>query len=118
MRILTLTDAITERMLAARRHSDAARGATWPRASLRDVRRRGDAALFSWTRRLDGARLTPKTLWMSATRAPARGSRKLSRELRAALGACRAQYSARGRDSSGRAPGASSWSRACASGSA
>ncbi len=47
--------------------------------------RRGDAALFAWTRRLDGARLTPKTLWVRARER--RGARRevCSRELRAAL---------------------------------
>ena len=65
MRILPLTEALTDRMLNARRHSDAAADKV-AAGIIRDVQRRGDAALFSWTRRLDGTRLTPKTLWMGA----------------------------------------------------
>ena len=80
MRILTLTDSVAEKILSARRRSaaDAERVAA---GIIADVRRRGDAALFDWTRRLDGVRLTPKTLWL--TRGDARGA--ISRELRAAL---------------------------------
>ena len=52
---------------------------SWPRAAgatrtpsaspldiVADVRRRGDAALFSWSRKLDRAPLTPQTLWIPA----------------------------------------------------
>jgi histidinol dehydrogenase len=83
MRILALSDRVAGEILAARQRSNAAA----ERVSARivgDVRRRGDAALFSWARRLDGARLTPRTLWVSAAerRAAAHG---VSRELRAAL---------------------------------
>ncbi len=39
---------------------------------IADVRRRGDAALFRWTRRLDGARLTPKNVVGRSERAARR----------------------------------------------
>ena len=83
MRILPLTDAVTDRMLAARRHSDAAADKVAARI-IGDVRQRGDAALFSWTRQLDGARITPKSLWVSA-KDRREASRQVPRELRAAL---------------------------------
>jgi histidinol dehydrogenase len=83
MRILPLTDALTDRMLAARRHNDAAADKVAARI-IGDVQRRGDAALFSWTRKLDGTRLTPKSLWMGA-KERREGARQVSRELRSAL---------------------------------
>jgi len=83
MRILALNDAVAERILSARRSSaaDAERVAA---RIAGDVRRRGDAALFAWSRKLDGTRLTPKTLWVSARERRAE-SRSVSRELRVAL---------------------------------
>lgn len=63
MRILRLTKAVEERLLAGRRRRDL--GAERVAARIvADVRRRGDAALFSWTRRLDGVRLEPDSLWV------------------------------------------------------
>src|SRR5271166_4694648 len=83
MRILALNDSVAERILSARRSSaaDAERVAA---GIVGDVRRRGDAALFAWSRKLDGTRLTPKTLWVSARERRAE-SRSISRELRVAL---------------------------------
>ena len=49
-----------------------------------DVRRRGDAALFGWTRRLDKMRMTPGTLWVTARDRRA-ALRDVSPELRLAL---------------------------------
>ena len=63
MRLLTLTDALAAQWLAARRSGDAAAGRVAARI-VNDVRRRGDAALFSWSKRLDGLRLTPSALWI------------------------------------------------------
>jgi histidinol dehydrogenase len=64
MRLLTLTDALAGQLLAARRSGDAAADRVAARI-VNDVRRRGDAALFSWSKRLDGLRLTPGTLWIA-----------------------------------------------------
>jgi len=63
MRLLTLSDALAGKLLAARRSGDASAGRVAARI-VNDVRRRGDAALFSWSRRLDGLRLTPATVWV------------------------------------------------------
>jgi histidinol dehydrogenase len=63
MRVLTLTDALAAKLLADRRSGDPAADRVAGRI-IADVRRRGDAALFSWSRELDRARLTPKTLWI------------------------------------------------------
>ena len=83
MRILALSDRVAGEILAARQRGNAAAERVSARI-VADVRRRGDAALFSWARRLDGARLTPRTLWVSA--AERRAARHgVSRELRSAL---------------------------------
>jgi histidinol dehydrogenase len=63
MRLLQLTDAVAARLLSARRSGDAAADRV-AAGIIADVRRRGDAALFAWSRRLDGLRLTPATLWV------------------------------------------------------
>jgi len=53
MRVLRLTDAVEEKILAQRRGRDrlAERAAA---RIIQDVQRRGDAALFYWTKRFDG----------------------------------------------------------------
>jgi histidinol dehydrogenase len=83
MRILRLTSRLEEKILAARHRRDARAEAASSRI-VGDVRRRGDAALFTWTRRLDDIRLTPKKLWLGA-RERREGSRASPKELRAAL---------------------------------
>jgi histidinol dehydrogenase len=83
MRLLPLTDALANKLLAARRCSDAEAGGVAERI-IADVRRRGDAALFAWTRRLDGMRLTPATLWMPSAEIDA-AWHSVSPALRAAL---------------------------------
>jgi histidinol dehydrogenase len=83
MRILALTSNVEEKILAARRHRDTAAESVASRI-VGDVRRRGDAALFAWTRRLDGIRLTPKNLWVKARERHA-AARAVSKDLRAAL---------------------------------
>jgi histidinol dehydrogenase len=83
MRVLPLTDETERRLLASRRASsrDAERVAA---RIVEDVRRRGDAALFSWTKRLDGLALGPRNLWV--TRAEMLAARKkVSREFLAAI---------------------------------
>jgi histidinol dehydrogenase len=73
MRITKLTAAVAANFFARRSsHDTAAEGVAG--AILDDVRKRGDAAVFSWARRLDGLRLTPKTLWIA--RAEMRAARK------------------------------------------
>jgi histidinol dehydrogenase len=83
MRILQLTSRVEEKILAARHHRDVRAEAVASRI-VSDVRRRGNAALFAWTRRLDGMRLTPKNLWVSAADRRL-GARSASKDLRAAL---------------------------------
>jgi histidinol dehydrogenase len=83
MRILPLTDANERKMLASRRASsrDAERVAA---RIVADVRRRGDAALFSWTKRLNRLALSPRNIWVS--RAEMLAARKsVSREFLAAI---------------------------------
>src|SRR5271166_4458012 len=64
MRVLALTPAAQERVLASRR--DSSREAERIAARIvEDVRRRGDAALFAYTKRFDRVALTPKNVWVS-----------------------------------------------------
>ena len=73
MRILKLTDAVAAKFLARRSSHDAAADKVASRI-LTDVRRKGDAALFRWARKLDGLQLTPRTIWI--TRAELRAARR------------------------------------------
>ena len=73
MRILKLTDAVAAKFLARRSSHDAAAERIAARI-LADVRKNGDAALFRWALRLDGLRLTRKSLWI--TRAEIRAARR------------------------------------------
>jgi histidinol dehydrogenase len=82
MRILPLSSATEKKLLASRRTSSREAERIAARI-VDDVRQRGDAALFSWTKRLDGLALTPRTVWVSrAEFADAR--RAVSREFLAA----------------------------------
>jgi histidinol dehydrogenase len=83
MRIVALTSSLEEKLLAMRHRRDARVEAVASQI-VGDVRRRGNAALFAWTERLDNLRLTPKKLWV---RAPERraAAQAISRELRSAL---------------------------------
>jgi histidinol dehydrogenase len=83
MRLLTLTDALAAKLLADRRSGDAAADRVASRI-IADVRKRGDAALFSWSRKLDRVTLTPKTMWI-ARRDIDNSPRQVSPELRDAL---------------------------------
>jgi len=83
MPILRLTKAAEERVLASRRASsrDAERVAA---RIVADVRRRGDAALFAWTKRFDRVTLNARNVWVSE--AELRAARKrVSREFLSAL---------------------------------
>jgi len=64
MRILELTAATEKKLLSAR----VAHDVQAQRVALRiacDVQRRGDSALFGWTKKLDGSEVTARTLWIS-----------------------------------------------------
>jgi histidinol dehydrogenase len=83
MRISPLTRATERKVLASRRAGsrDAERVAA---RIVADVRRRRDAALFSWTKRLDRMALGPRNVWVS--RAELSAARKsVSREFLAAI---------------------------------
>jgi histidinol dehydrogenase len=63
MRILPLTPAAQEKILASRRDSsrEAERVAS---RIINEVRRRGDSALFAYTKRFDRVSLNPKNVWV------------------------------------------------------
>src|SRR5215467_5089905 len=64
MRILDIGPATEKRLLAARTAcNEHARGVA--RRIVTDVKRHGDSALFAWSKRLDGFRPAPGTLWVS-----------------------------------------------------
>ncbi|MGH9688967.1 MAG: histidinol dehydrogenase [Candidatus Acidiferrales bacterium] len=54
------------------------------RRIVEDVRRRGDAALFAWTKRLDKVALTPRTVWVSHAEI-AKARKCVSRDFLAAI---------------------------------
>ena len=64
MRIVPLTKSTETKILGSRRDSSRAAERVAVRI-VADVRRRGDAALFSWTKRLDRLALTAKTVWVT-----------------------------------------------------
>jgi len=72
MKLIELTKANAEKLLADRRRRELAAERVAARI-LADVRRGGDAAVLRWTRRLDGLRLEPATLWV------AKGEREAAR---------------------------------------
>jgi len=82
MRVLSLTSATEKKLLAARRASSRDAGRVSARI-VADVRRRGDAALFAWTKRLDGWALGPRTVWVSRAEL-ANARRTMPREFLAA----------------------------------
>ena len=64
MRILELTPTVERKLLAARVAHDGEAQAVAARIA-EDVRKRGDAALLAWTKKLDEADLRAKDLWIS-----------------------------------------------------
>jgi histidinol dehydrogenase len=64
MRILHLTPAVERRLLRIRQRRDAQAERVAARI-VTDVRKRGDAALFAWVRKLDGNDLRRESLWVS-----------------------------------------------------
>src|SRR5271168_1663897 len=64
MRVLRLTTAIEEKILAQRRGRDRVAERAAARI-IQDVQRRGDKALFYWTKRFDGLSLQRNSVWVS-----------------------------------------------------
>jgi histidinol dehydrogenase len=64
MRILRFTGALEEKILAQRRGRDRVAERAAARI-IQDVQRRGDAALFYWTKRFDGLPLQRSRVWVS-----------------------------------------------------
>lgn len=64
MRILKLTHSVKKKLLAARQRCDR-QAETISAKIIADVRKRGDAALFWWTKELDGIDLARCGLWVS-----------------------------------------------------
>jgi histidinol dehydrogenase len=64
MRILRLTSAVEKRLLAARKSRDV-QAEKVAAAIIADIRRRGDAALLFWTKKLDGINLARQGMWVS-----------------------------------------------------
>jgi histidinol dehydrogenase len=83
MRVLPLTAATEEKVLASRR--DSSREAERIASRIVDgVRRRGDSALFAYTRKFDRVRLNPKNVWVPRTELK-QALRKIPAELLAAI---------------------------------
>src|SRR5258708_39457272 len=64
MRILKLTPQVEKRLLARREQSDVEAQRTASQI-VSDVRKRGDAALLEWTRKLDDPAIRIKDFWFS-----------------------------------------------------
>ena len=64
MRVLRLTNAVEEKILKQRRGHDVVAGRAAARI-IHDVQRRGDAAIFYWTKRFDGLALQRNNVWVS-----------------------------------------------------
>jgi histidinol dehydrogenase len=64
MRVLALTKQTEKKLLASRRDSSRAAEPVAARI-IADVRKRGDAELFAWTRKFDGIALDGKSVWVS-----------------------------------------------------
>jgi histidinol dehydrogenase len=63
MRILRLTSAVQKKLMRARQERDA-EAERIASEIVGDVRRRGDAALFAWVKKLDGVDLRREGLWV------------------------------------------------------
>ena len=84
MRILDLTAALMKTLLSARLAHDAKAGRV-ARKIVADVRRRGDSALFAWSKKLDGVMLNARTVWISQREIRA-ASRRVSPQFLRAIG--------------------------------
>jgi histidinol dehydrogenase len=83
MRVLPLTEASAKKFLGSRRASSQ-QAERVARRIIEDVRRRGDAALFAWTKRLDKVALTPRSVWVTSAEI-AKARKNVSREFLAAI---------------------------------
>ena len=83
MRVLPLTKLTESKLLAARRDSSRAAEPVAARI-IADVRKRGDAELFAWTRKFDGISLDGKTVWVSRAEMKA-AAKKVPSEFLAAV---------------------------------
>ena len=83
MQVLPLTVAVTTRLLERRRRPEALAEAT-ARRIVADVRRRGDVAVDSWTRRLDGPEAAPAKLRVTP-QVIARAQRAIGADFRRSL---------------------------------
>jgi len=83
MRILRLTTAVEKQLLRARQNRDTQAERVAARI-VGDVRRRGDTALFAWTRKLDEIDLRTEGVWISR-REIASAAAEVSREFRQAV---------------------------------
>src|SRR5882724_11911321 len=84
MRIVKLTPAVEKQLLRSRQHRDASAERVAARI-VKDVQRRGDLALYAWTRNLDGIDLRSEGVWISRgeiTAATARVSAEFLRAVR------------------------------------
>ena len=64
MRVIRLTSAVEEKLLAQRRSRDLVAERAAARI-VRDVQQRGDAALFYWTKRFDRLKLQRNNVWVT-----------------------------------------------------
>ena len=83
MRVLPLTAAMLEKVLASRRDSSRAAERVVSRI-IAEVRRRGDAALFAYTKRFDRVALSAKNVWVSPAEIK-RALREVPKEFLAAV---------------------------------
>jgi histidinol dehydrogenase len=83
MKITRLKPAVAEAILAKRRKSDRAAERAASRI-IADVQKRGDAALFAWSNRFDGGKLSAKTVWITPAEMRA-ATRRVSKEFLAAV---------------------------------
>jgi histidinol dehydrogenase len=88
MRIVKLTPAVEKQLLRSRQHRDASAERVAARI-VKDLRRRGDLALYAWTKNLDGIDLRSEGVWISRAEITAATARVSAEFLRAVRHAAR-----------------------------
>lgn len=88
MRILNLTRTVEQRLLRARSGRDV-RAEKVAARIVADVRKRGDAALFAWTKKLDGVDLKQEGLWIPQCEVDCARESATERFIQAANHACK-----------------------------
>jgi histidinol dehydrogenase len=83
IRVLPLTKQTEKKLLALRRDSSRTAEPVAARI-IADVRKRGDAELFAWTRKFDGIALDGKTVWVPRAELKA-AAKQVPREFLAAI---------------------------------